>query len=215
LRTFNLLVAAFALVQIVRYGRKALLFLFPRVRVAEGVEGGPRSASLLRAEAELEDLGFRRLGVLHERAALGTHALEVVAYANPERAAFADAFVERGAPSPRVQFFTPFRDGAVVLTADFERPTVANARVLASGSPEASLAEVLSAHETGVRRFATAHGPPEVTLDLAARLEAARGYYDGEGRRELAHGKALAFGLVVFGMVLLASALRILLASTL
>jgi len=214
LRTFNLLVAVFALLQIVRYARRALLFLAPRVRVTGEADGEPRSAGLLRAEAELERLGFSRLGVLHERTALGAHARLALTYASLGRAAFADAFEERGAPSPRVRFVTPFGDGAAVLTAGFERPAAQSAKLFASGLAEASLEELLRAHELAVRRFSSAHGPPEVTLELAARLEAARAYCDGEGRRELGHGQGLAFGLAVFGFVLFASALRILLART-
>ncbi|HUK66013.1 MAG TPA: hypothetical protein VLV17_04245 [Anaeromyxobacteraceae bacterium] len=210
MRTFNLLVAVFALVQLARYARPGLLFLAPVVRVEGVPEAEGRSTESLRLGATLEELGFALLGVLHQRAALGAFTSEADVYASSSGAAFAD-IEEGGARGPRVQFFTPFGDGAAVLTAGFERPSIVTPRLEAAGMPEAPLEDVLAAHELAVRRLSLTHGPPRVSMDLEARVAAARSFYAKEGRRDLRRGKALPFALLIFALVLLASALKFLL----
>jgi len=212
-RTFNLLVAAFALVQVVRYARRGLFFLAPAVQVLPLEDEPDRSAHRLRLGAALEELGFVLLGVACERAALGAFSSEADAYVSPGRAAFADVLEEDATRRARVRFFTPFPDGAAVLTAGFEKRAVLSPRLEAGGMPDAPLEDLLAAHEVAVRRFAARHGPPQVAPELAARLAAARAYYAGVGRSELRRGNALAFALLLFALVLFASSVKILVAT--
>ncbi len=192
MRTFNLLVALFAIVQMLRYARRAALFVVPSVRVSGEPGATPRSAARLRVGAALEELGFAPLGIRRERSPLGAHDVEA-------------------SEAPRVVFFTPFRDGAAVLTANFARPAVTTPLVQAGGLANARVEAQLAAHEVAVERFAAAHGTPVVATTLDARLGAARAWYEAEGRRELRRSSAMAFGLVLFAAVLLASAVNILL----
>jgi hypothetical protein len=211
-RTFNLLVALFALVQAGRYARRALVFLFPSVRVTGERDAPPRSAPRLRLGVELERLGFAPLGLRHERSAFGLFAREVDAYADASRGTYADVFQERGpAAGARLVFYSPFVDGAYVLTDSHARPSRAdrNAQVgtVRGAAPEGQLA----AHEIAVERFAVRHGTPAVALDLDARVAAASAWYAGDGRRELRRAAALPFAIASFAALLLASAVNILL----
>jgi hypothetical protein len=210
MRSFNLLVAAFALLQCLRYARRALLFLAPAVRVWGEAGAAPGSARRLRLGAALEDLGFNSLGVQHARSALGAFSADDDVYVAEERGAFADV-VERQREGPGVVFFTPFEGGAAVLTASFPRRAIATERVQAGGIPDAPLEAVLAAHEVAVERFAARYGKPAVAADLEARLAAARSWFQGEGRRELRRVHAPSFAIVLFGLALFASAVNILL----
>jgi hypothetical protein len=211
MRSLNLLVAAFALLQCVRYARGALLCLWPAVRIWGEAGQAPGSPARLRAGAALESLGFAPLGTVHERGPLGALARESDSYASAERGVFADVTEERTGDGPRVQFFTPFGSGAAVLTAGHRRPAVITARTQAGGMPGAPLAAVLAAHEKGVARFTRDHGRPAVREELDSRLAAARAWYQGEGRRELRRANALALLIAAFGLALFASSAHILL----
>ncbi len=209
MRTFNLLVALFAVLQCVRYGRRALLFLFPLVQIRGEPAAPPASARRIRLGEELEELGFTPLGRSHERSPLGARRVESDAYASARRGAYADVVAEGAGPT--VVFFTPFGDGAAVLTSDAPRRSVLTEQVQAGGMPDAPLPAVLAAHEVAVRRLSARHGSPAVAEELEARLAAARVWAAGEGRRELRRQHAPAFGIVLFGFLLLASAVSILL----
>jgi hypothetical protein len=210
-RAFDLLVACFALLQLARYARRALLFVLPTLRVSGEESAAPASAAALRAGAELERLGFRRLGVVRRRGPLGASAAEVDAYASPERGAYAE--VEEGRPEPRVAFFTPFAGGATVLTACGARRAIVGPRTQVGGIPDAPLEAVLTAHRVAVDRFRGAHGDPQVTASLEARIEAGRRWYAGDGRREVRREAAFPFAIAALSALVLASAVNILLGS--
>jgi len=211
MRTFNLLVAIFAVVQALRYARRALVFAVPAIRVTGEPDEPPRSAPRLRVGAELERLGFVPLGIVRERALLGALDREVDAYADASRGTYGDVWQERGeADAPRLAFYTPFSDGAYVLTANHPRRAVASARAQAGAVVGAAPEAQLAAHEIAVERFAARHGTPAVALDLGARLGAARAWYAGEGRREVRRGAALPFAIAAFALLLLASAVNLL-----
>ena len=205
MRTLQLLVAAFALVQLLRYGRAAVQFLLPRVRVWGDATGAPGSPARLRAADALAELGFVGLGVRRERSLGGAVDRTIDCYASPTRATFADVFEDR-AHAARVAFFTRFADGAAVLTADHARPSISTRMAQAGALPDAAPGAVLAAHEVAVKRFAAAHGGPIGGDGLEARLVAARAWYRGEGRRELRHGKAPAVVVAGIALLLLASA---------
>lgn len=212
MRTFNLLVALFAVVQALRYARRAVVFLVPAVRVSAEPDAPPRSAPRLRLGVELERLGFAPLGLLRERVVLAAVEREIDAYADASRGTYADVWQERGAgEAPRLVFYSPFADGAYVLTANHARRAIAGDRAQAGAVLGATAEAQLAAHEIAVERFAARHGAPAVRLDLAARLEAARAWHAGEGRRELRRGAALPFAIAAFAALLFASAVNILL----
>jgi hypothetical protein len=212
MRLFHLLVAAFALVQALRYARRALLCLWPRVSV-EGAPGAPpRSAARLRVGAALAELGFVSLGVVRERGPLGAHRAETDAWADPSRGTFADV-AQRGAEPAQVTFVSPFPDGAFVVTADHRRPAASGPRLQAGGLPGASLQGLLAAHEVAVERFAARHGAPAVATRLDARLEAARAWWAGFGRGELRRANALGLAAAAFALALLGSSANVLLRS--
>ena len=211
MRSFNLLVAAFAILQCFRYARRAALFVLPTVRAWGEAGAAPRSARRLRLGATLEELGFTPLGIQHVRSAMGAFAAEGDVYAAAQRGTFADVVDDRRGAGPGVVFFTPFEGGAAVLTANFPRRAIATERVQAGGIPDAPLEGVLAAHEVAVERFAARHGQPAVSADLEARLAATRAWFGGEGRRELRRSHALAFAIMLFGLALFASAVNVLL----
>ena len=210
MRSFDLLVAAFALLQLVRYARGALLFVVPAVRVSGEAVDSPPSSVRARAREQLETLGFTRLGVLHQRGPLGALTAASDTYASAAAAtAFAD--VTEARPGPRVVFFTPFTGGAAVVTENARRRSISTSSVLAGGLPDAPLSDVHAAHQVAVRRFSQRHGAPAVTPDLAGRVAAARAWYDGPGRREIRTTHAAAFGIALLAAAILASAVNVML----
>jgi hypothetical protein len=203
MRAFDLLVALFALVQLARYGRRALLCVAPSVQHWGEPGALPPTAPRLRAGEALEELGFVPLGTRVERGTLGAFQQALDAYAHPARGAYADVLDGPAREGARTVLFTPFPDGAAVLTATFQRGARSTARALV-GSVPGGAGAALAAHEVAVRRFAATHGSPQVSPDLAARVEAARAWYRGEGRRELRRSNAVAFVNAALGLALLA-----------
>jgi hypothetical protein len=203
MRTFDLLVALFALVQLARYGRRALLFVAPSVRHWGDPRAPVSSAPRLRAGEALEELGFVPLGTRGERGTLGAFDEALDAYAHAERGAYADVLDGPPREGPRTFLFTPFADGAAVLTATYPRKARSTARALV-GSVPGGVGAALATHEVAVRRLAAVHGSPQVAPDLGARIEAARAWYRGEGRSELRRASAIAFVNAALGLALLA-----------
>ena len=211
MRTLDLLVAAFALLQCARYARGALLAVLPWVRVRGEAGGAPGSAPRLRAAAALEGLGFVPVGAVRERGPVGTFARDADAYASAARGVFADVLEGRTLDGPRVEFFTPFADGAAVLTANARLRAVVSARCQLGGLPGAPLEAVLAAHEKAVARFASLHGPPVVREAIDARVDAARAWYAGEGRRALRRAGLVPLVITLVAVALLVSSVNILL----
>ncbi|HTP26294.1 MAG TPA: hypothetical protein VMK12_11615 [Anaeromyxobacteraceae bacterium] len=208
MRGLNLLVAAFALLQCLRYGRRALLFFFPSVQVWGEPAAPPRSPLRLRLGVMLQALGFSPLGIKHERSTFGAFGSESDVYASERARAFVDVVENRAAGGPGVVFHTPFPDNAAVLTANFRRRALSTCHLQVGGMPGASLEAVLAAHRVAVDRFAARHGPPAVTLDLEARLSASRAFFARGGRRELRRESALPLAIALLGLLLLASSLN-------
>jgi hypothetical protein len=185
---FNGLALLFAAWMLVRHGRRGLLFVAPGlVRVGGDREAPPATPGQLRAGEELARLGFTRLGAKREDGPLGGLHLGTDAWANEREGAFADVFdhaPRRGGPA-WVYFVSPFADGALVLTANHPRLALSTDRLLTGGLPGSSLEATFAAHRKAVERFAGRHGAPAAPADLAVRLELARAWYRGPGRREL------------------------------
>jgi len=210
MNVFHLLVAVFAAVQLARYARRALVFAAPGLVTVEGLPGAPSPAPLrTRAGEELEELGFVRLGVRRERAPLGGLSIEADAFAHPAEGAYADVFQDTPSSPAAVQLFTPFSDGAAVLTANFRRRGVVGPRLQAGGLPGATVAQTLAAHRVAAARFQADHGEPQVGADMEARVSAARAWYRGEGRRELRRTTLPSFVNACLAIAILAWSLRL------
>ncbi len=172
----------------------------------------PGSAARLRTGEALEALGFAPLGVLRERGPLGALARETDAYASRARGAFADVLpAGPGAPRGGVQLFTPFPDGAAVLTTDLPRRAVTGERLQVRALPGAALEALLAEHALGVVRLRAGHGAPAVAEELVSRVGAAGAWYRGAGRRELRRDNLVPFAVALLGLALLASSAHILL----
>lgn len=204
----QVLIALFAIVQGVRYGRGALLFIAPRVRVVGDPGATPRSPARLRTGGRLEELGFVLLGVRHERGALGALDREIDSYVNAARGVYADVLEGRSHESAQVAFFTPLEDGGAVLTANFARRSVMTDRLQAGSLIGAAPEALLATHEIALRRFAARGSAPHVAEDLESRLESVRSWYRGAGRSDLRRDNAMAFAIALIAVLLLASAVR-------
>ena len=188
---FHLLVAAFAVLMLVRHGPGALLFVAPALRrPREGPVGPARSPAEQRVRDALEGLGFRPLGMLVERGPLGALAREWAVFGGEGRAAWADVAEGRG--GGWVRFVSSGPDGAALVTE------------LPDATPEGALA----AHEKGLAAFERAHGRPAAPPDLAARLEAARAHARGPARSEVRRATALSFLNALLAVVLMASSVN-------
>lgn len=188
MQTFHVLVVLFALLMLVRHGRRAVLFLAPSLVRAEGdAAATPATPALARAGDELERMGFARLGARRESGALRGLDLASDAWANEAEGAYADVFAHapRGGHGPWGYFLSPFADGAMVLTANHPRLARSTDRIQTGGLPGAGLEATWAAHRAAVSRFAASHGAPGARADLAARAEVARAWYRGPGRAEL------------------------------
>jgi hypothetical protein len=212
MRTFDVLVALFALYMLARHGRQGLLFLAPGlVRAEAHHELAPASLSELRAGDALAELGFLRLGVLVERGVLGGLSRTIDAWAHPGEGVYAD--VVAGAPrgGTWLELRSSFADGAAVVTANHPRLAISTRSVQAGALPGAGLAALLAAHCHATERFAREHGAPQALPDLEARLRVARAWQRGPGRRELRHRFALRFANACLALLLLAGSVNLLL----
>lgn len=123
----------------------------------------------------LIDLGFHLLGCKTETPAVGP-TLREVAFADPDRRTFAAVHgLDRG--EPNAYFYTPFRDGAVVLTADREMEPVKGPGFVHQGAAGRSLEAVLAAHLKTVKKIEAQGHEPFTRFDRKARLKATDLYY--------------------------------------
>jgi len=197
------LIAIYALVMLARHGPRAILFVAPgRIRVRGDAAAPARTTAQVAAGELLAGLGFRRLGLRHERSPLGGLDLEVDSWVHDDGTC-ADAYPAPGRAVP-IAFLTAFGDGYLVGTSNFRRASAgtASGRVggLAGASPDAALA----AHRKAVAASSTGHGEPRPVADLAARVELAHRYYKGIGAAELRRPAMMSLlnatiALVLFG----------------
>lgn len=208
----NVLVGLFALYMLLRHGRRALLFVAPRLVRIEAKEE-PSTVAQLRAGAELEELGFARLGSRSEHAIAGGLDLHSDVYGNGTAGTFADLFAHQTSPASGalVAFFSRFPDGAMVLTANHPRMSMSTGMGQIGGLPSSGIGPTWAAHQKAVARFAERHGPPSEAGDMASRLEAARRWYGGIGGRELRRLFTVSFLNALIALLLLAGTAHILL----
>jgi hypothetical protein len=181
-------VGAFALFMLWRYGPAALLFAAPSLRrPAVGPPEPSRSTAEERVRGELASLGFAHLGSLAERGPLGALGEEFAVFASPDGTAWADVAV--GGREPWARLVSAAPDGALLVTS----------------VPGATTAGVLAAHRKGLPAFGQAHGGAAAPPELAARLEAARRWASGGGRRSVRGATAGSFVNASLAVLLLAT----------
>jgi hypothetical protein len=133
----------------------------------------------------LENLGFKPLGMKVESFLHGT-TLEI-AFASPEKLAFASIHgFQRG--HARYYFYTPFEDGAVVVTSGFQHAGVRTEQFTHTGSSAKEMSIVLDDHEKNVQEMARPGRQPCRQYDQEARLRATEAYYQNPGCRILTRG---------------------------
>lgn len=135
---------------------------------------------LTALEKELLSLGFTPVGSHIEKPRL---TFETVSYdfAHAAERAFATLYLSRRG-EPRLYFLTQVEGGAFAITADHRRPSTERpGRYLSGWLEERSLSRLFKAHQ---RRAATL-GAPVGRFDQAGRLEAAKSWFAGPGKREV------------------------------
>jgi hypothetical protein len=191
------LAAFYAAMMLLRYGRRGVLVLVPSLVRSRSTPGGPIPTEAQRdAAAELEALGFRRIGSRVEEGPLRGLGLRSESFADPGRATFVDVFElgpTAGAPA-RLQMLSTFPDGAAVLTANHARAPQSGSRGEVAGLPGAPAARVAEVHSRTLARLGAAHGAPLPAVDLEGRAAAARTWYRGAGGVEIRRRFAVYLG---------------------
>jgi hypothetical protein len=183
-----------------------------RCTFAEGPDAMPPedcSDAAYQLMETLEDMGFHLLGVKLEWRPLQRG--KELAFASERDRCFASVHRFTGA-APHYYFYTPFTDGAVVLTSDLGVDALRTDTFWHSGLPNTSPRRVFDLHLRHVdAMIEDGHEPYEV-LDRAARIEATYAYYANPGSAAL-QGRFLkrflllggfSISLVVLALLLLA-----------
>ncbi len=201
---FQALVAAFAVLMLVRHGPRALLFAAPSLlRSRVGPPEPARSSAEQRARDTLAELGFRDAAALQEGGPAG--ALRVRWSVVSDGATYADVD-----PRGAVRFVSPC-PGGILVTAAYRRAAVSGRGGRAAGLPGATPAAALAAHRAGLARFAAEHGAPSAPSDQTARAEAARRWSHTLGRSEVRLATGVNFVNALLAVALLAASMKALL----
>lgn len=167
---------------------RAVLYLRPgaiRVEVDAPADQMKLPESLLPMAAQLESLGFRRLGTHEEKAPLKRATLSYD-FVLPSARTFATLYLSGS--QPLLYLFTPIRGGGYVLSANFRRPPREEPAYLAGGVPGAEPERLLKLHQ---RRLEGRVAEGETTLE--ARVAAARDWFTGPGRKDVRQQNAQGF----------------------
>jgi hypothetical protein len=201
------LTAGITLAVLIVYLPGGLLWLLPgavRHRALPADENPPaEDPEPVRTTAPaLERLGFERLGVRTEQPPLAKPMLSYDWVHRLERCYASEYMVDRR--TRRLYFFTPYDGGAAVLTADHRRPGAdLQGYYLAGGLKGATPEELWVAHqrqmaameETGRERIAKG--------TLADRMDCARAWFLGSGKREIRALHRTAAVMAVCGLAML------------
>jgi hypothetical protein len=156
---------------------------------------GPETQQIIEA---LHALGFSLLGVKLEWRPL--HHGKELAFAAEQQQCFASIHgFARG--KPHYYFYTPFTDGAVVLTSDLPVDPVKTDTFFHGGLANTPPRRVLDLHLRHVQRMIADGHQPYETYDRASRIEATYAYYANRGAAAV-RGKLLLRGLVQVGFSL-------------
>jgi hypothetical protein len=142
--------------------------------------------------AELAELGFRPLGVRSERRPfVYVRGLD---YVHPAGQTFASLHagvkgLELGRAS--FYFYTPYKDGAVVITSSAPIPPFQNGNFMHGGYPGKTPGELYDLHRKRVDRMTAQGHEPCDQFDQAARVRATHAYYANPASRQMESGAAM------------------------
>lgn len=122
----------------------------------------------------LVNFGFAPLGIKVE--IFQHRTTSEIALASSERQVFASIHGYRRG-DPHYYLYTPFEDGAVVVTSEVEYAGVRTDRFIHAGTSEKEMAIVLAEHEKNVRTMASPERQPFRQYDQEARIRATELYY--------------------------------------
>jgi hypothetical protein len=181
-RMFPILVYAF--------GLSAIRYQF--VDMPDEVPTSATASQVDEIMNQLQQLGFRRLGLKAEKLPLWSSTLYEISLANSGVHAFASILKD---PKRCVYyFFTPFTNGAVLLTASHGAafPPIQSEDCVQQVSTYDSPERVLAVHQEQLQRLTAAGLVPFYSYSQESRLEATRQYYAAPSIRRLARQQGIA-----------------------
>jgi hypothetical protein len=161
---------------------------------------------------ELEELGFQLLGVRSERRPfVYVRGLD---YAHPEGQTFASLRAGmNGLESGRASyyFYTPYEDGAVMITSSAPIPPFETVNFFHGGFPDRTPSELYALHRKKADKMTRKGHQPYHEYDRDARIRATHAYYDNPGSRQMSHAAfmkclgnfATSVGLVVLSLLVI------------
>ncbi len=179
---------------------RAIVWLMPStVRVEDDAPADAKvklPLPLDKHAAELARLGFRFIGTHLEQPRLGAAVLSFD-YASNEAHAYASLTLGED-EEPRVELLTPLAGGGFVRTASYRRSALEEKGYFSGYLENVPLERLVQAHQ----RTAAGTGTPVDTYDTAARLAAAKAWYQypaaaRELRQQHQSGLMWTFGAVV------------------
>jgi hypothetical protein len=141
---------------------------------------------------QLQQLGFRRLGLKAEKLPLWSNTLYEISLANSDVRAFAS--IVRDPKRCIYYFFTPFTDGTILLTAGKGAafPPIQSEDCLQQVSTDNSPGQVLAVHQEQLQRLTAKGLAPFYSYTQESRLEATRQYYAAPSIQRLARRQGIA-----------------------
>lgn len=131
---------------------------------------------------KLQELGFTLLGVKVEKLPLWGPEYRELALASREAEAYASIVLHRDGSSPAsLYIYTPFQDGGMVFTRNYEpAPEAEGDRLSVKNVPTSDFKTVLASHVGRLRVFTERGLRPLVGLSRQAKIEATRIFYASE-----------------------------------
>ncbi|MDB5310848.1 MAG: hypothetical protein JWO38_5050 [Gemmataceae bacterium] len=123
----------------------------------------------------LTGLGFHPLGIKVENPPTGA-AVWDLSFAAADHQAFASIH-SLDKDEPHYYFYTPFQDGAVVLTSDARSESVKTPIYVRQAAPDRPMEEVLQVHQKAVKKMTAAGHTQYDRFDHEARVQATTDYY--------------------------------------
>jgi hypothetical protein len=161
---------------------------------------------------DLEELGFRPLGVRSERRPfVYVRGLD---YANREGQTFASLHAgTSGLESGRASyyFYTPYEDGAVMITSSAPIPPFETDTFFHGGFNGRTPRELYELHRKKADKMTRKGHQPYDEYDCDTRIRATHAYYDNPGSRQMSHAAfmkclgnfATSAGLVVLSLLVI------------
>jgi hypothetical protein len=159
---------------------------------SESVDSAEYPTKTRQLLADLEELGFQPLGMRSEsRPFVKVRGLD---YAHPEGQCFASLHAGMsGLQSGQASyyFYTPYKDGAVVITSSAPIPPFQTGTFFHGGFPGKSPGELYALHRKKAEKMMAKGHEPFDDYDQAARIQATEAYYANPGARQMGHGAAM------------------------